>query len=59
MKVTRSKILVRMEKPPHKDCTCEIWIERPTVKHLFARTLFSRKFARAERRENKFIAYNL
>ena len=30
-----------------------------TVKHfLFARTLFSRKFAWAHRRENKFLAYN-
>ena len=30
-----------------------------TVKHfLFARTLFSRKFARAERGENKVLANN-
>ena len=31
----------------------------PTVKHfLFARTLFSRKFAREQRRENKVLANN-
>ena len=39
--------------------SCLRFIWETNVKHfLFARTLFSRKFARAKRRENKVIANN-